>query len=234
MRLNLGCGCVQIHETDWVNVDKMSLVGVDQVVDLFRYPFPWATSSVSEIRCSHLLEHVPHEAKLSETSAWPYHTMEFVEWAEKLLDMDGFYSFMSEVWRVLEPGGLADFVVPYGMSRYAMQDPDHTRFIILATVNYLTPQAEDPGGKKTFDRDTPFVFKLAGLQCKMDDKEYETLFRLGKTGDERFDDWSQYRQMQIAEHVWGALIEMEFILQAIKSEVVADGKDWQVQHGRTL
>lgn len=229
LKINLGAGCVPSPRADgWVNLDKQHFDSTPEAeyvqVDLFRYPWPLATSSVNEIRCSHLLEHVPHEVRRSQ---W---FRDDPDWWGKLKQLDGFYAFMSEVWRVLEPNGLADFIVPYGMSRYAMQDPGHTRFIILATVSYLTPQEEDPGGKKTFNRDTPFTFKLAGLQCKMDDREYETLFRLGKTGDERFDDWSQYRQMQIAEHTWGALIEMEFILQAIKDEATADGEDRQEQH----
>src|SRR3990167_6191442 len=53
------------------NVDKYLNPGIDERVNLFRFPWiqssngqPWLDNSVDEIFCSHLIEHIPHEVKM--------------------------------------------------------------------------------------------------------------------------------------------------------------------------
>jgi hypothetical protein len=48
-------------------------------------------------------------------------------------------ALMAEVWRVLIPGGAAEFVVPYGLSESALQDPTHRSFFVPASFTYYTP-----------------------------------------------------------------------------------------------
>jgi SAM-dependent methyltransferase len=57
LRLNLGCGHIALP--DYLNVDSRALPGVDIVADVSSVPF--ATSEVSEIFSSHVLEHFPQE-----------------------------------------------------------------------------------------------------------------------------------------------------------------------------
>lgn len=58
MRLNLGCG--GDIRPGYVNVDFRQLTGVDQVVDLSVFPWPYQDSSVDEILMLDFLEHFPY------------------------------------------------------------------------------------------------------------------------------------------------------------------------------
>lgn len=56
MKLNLGCG--RDIKEGWVNVDYVAHAGVDKVVNLNILPYDFQDSSVDEIHCSHVLEHL--------------------------------------------------------------------------------------------------------------------------------------------------------------------------------
>jgi hypothetical protein len=84
--LNLGCGTIilpaprpehhalvdnDIYEGQaWYNVDKVANAGVDQVFDLFTYPWPLADNSFSGALASHLCEHIGHEIKIAPASGY--------------------------------------------------------------------------------------------------------------------------------------------------------------------
>lgn len=55
MRLNIGCG--RNIRSDCINVDITKYDGVQQVVDLTKFPWPWKDGSVEAIHASHILEH---------------------------------------------------------------------------------------------------------------------------------------------------------------------------------
>lgn len=93
--LNLGCGTDQ-HE-DAVNVDALSAVNPDRVVDLESYPWPWDDNSIDAIRMFHVLEH-----------------LESIETA------------LSECQRILKPGGSVCVKWPMGMNERADPDHKHT------------------------------------------------------------------------------------------------------------
>lgn len=59
MILNLGCG--KNIMKDCVNVDVTPYKGVNQVVDLSKFPWPWADESIDGINASHLIEHFPYQ-----------------------------------------------------------------------------------------------------------------------------------------------------------------------------
>jgi len=168
MRLNLGCGSVIMPMTEgrksqmtwwqflpdtaltadnWVNVDKTEQPGVDEVLDIFKYPWPWASNSVSEIWCSHLVEHIPHEAEVE----WPGRDTKLDISAER----DGFFAFFYEAWRVLEPDGLIHLIMPYAFSAEAVADPTHRRYMVPASFSYLAP----PDESSTFDYQFPGRFE---------------------------------------------------------------------------
>jgi hypothetical protein len=94
-RVNLGCGRNPI--AGWHNVDRASLPGVDELVDLER-PLPWADGTVAEFQGVDLIEHISDPL-----------------------------AFMAELYRVAEPGARCRFELPYGSSDDAWEDPTHVR-----------------------------------------------------------------------------------------------------------
>lgn len=115
----------------WHNVDKISNEGVDELADIFTYPFIWEDDEFGGALIEHVAEHIPHETKIS-----PIPGMHTRELALKNLQ-NGFFAFFSEVWRVLEPGAIAHIVVPMANSWESHVDPDHKRQFVPATFSYL-------------------------------------------------------------------------------------------------
>ena len=105
LKLDLGCG--QSKREGFVGVDRLPLEGVDQVVDLDVYPWPWANDSVAELHCSHFVEHVRD-----------------------------LVAFANELGRILVSGGTALIIAPYYTSMRAWQDPTHVRAISEASFLY--------------------------------------------------------------------------------------------------
>lgn len=152
------------HMPYWTNVDKVAGVGADKVFDLFEYPWPLADNSHDGALLAHIAEHIPHEIKLSEHDVDPPDERGIRHvghgWFDKEGNraapppprgqrqkylhtlQDGWYAFLSELWRVLTPGAVVHIISPHGSSDGGIVDPTHTR--------YLTPQsfihAMDTGG----------------------------------------------------------------------------------------
>jgi SAM-dependent methyltransferase len=61
LRINIGCG--RKLRKDCLNVDAIKYPGVDKVVNLGKYPWPWKTGSVDMIYASHVIEHLPSQEK---------------------------------------------------------------------------------------------------------------------------------------------------------------------------
>lgn len=202
MKLNLGCGKMLFSVSEgWVNVDRLSLPGVDKVVDLMQYPWPFETSSVEKIWASHLIEHIPHQSRLSDIAYTCGLPVDYVHW---LRDNDGFFAFFAECWRVLIPGGMVECVAPFGMSRGAMQDPTHQRFIVETTINYLTERPHEGG---TFDYSLPFTFEMVGGGFRLGfNSECGALINAG------LKDAVERRMMEL----WNQAAEIGFTLKAVK------------------
>lgn len=98
MKLDLACG--QRKELGYEGVDIAALPGVDHVVDLEMFPWPFDDNVVEAIHCSHYVEHT-------------YDLM----------------AFMDEIWRICAPGALIKIIHPYYTSIRAFQDPTHRRFL---------------------------------------------------------------------------------------------------------
>ncbi len=56
MKLNLGCGELQMH--GYVNVDWYEDSGIDLVMNLDEHPWPWADDSCDEVVAFDIYEHV--------------------------------------------------------------------------------------------------------------------------------------------------------------------------------
>jgi hypothetical protein len=98
------------------------------VVNLMRFPWPWADSSVDECFCSHFVEHIP---------------MQFVDAHGNYVPMgepgakDLLFKFFEEIHRILVPNGWLTVIVPNAFSNRGFQDPTHRRFIVGETFLYL-------------------------------------------------------------------------------------------------
>jgi len=112
VKLDLGCG--KNKAPGAIGVDVAPVEGVDVLAD-FNWGLPFADSSVDEVHCSHVLEHV-----------------------------DDFLGLMEEIWRVLRPGGRAYVRFPHASSSFhTWKDPTHRRPLLLSTFRYFDDSTED-------------------------------------------------------------------------------------------
>lgn len=118
-KLDLACG--QSPREGFEGVDIF--VGAQHVVDLQRYPWPFADESVLELNCSHYIEHIP---------------MEVVMQGDPVLGgKDALCAFFDECYRILAPDGWLHLDWPAHTSNRAFQDPTHRRFIPPETLGYM-------------------------------------------------------------------------------------------------
>jgi hypothetical protein len=102
IKLNLGCGA-RLFE-GYVNVDKYGNPDVRH--DLERFPWPWADSSVEEVRLIHVLEHLGR-------------------------DPDVFIGIMKELYRVCRSGARVHIEVPHPRHDDFIGDPTHVRPVTM-------------------------------------------------------------------------------------------------------
>lgn len=175
--LNLGCGrvilpCERPHHhglveeaiyayPHWHNVDRNAAPGVDEVADIFTYPFPFADNSFDGALLTHLVEHIPHDIRahlFPPPNARYHHTRADVERIYAM--QDGWYAFFAELYRVLTPGALVHILSPYGWSQGAITDPTHTRLITEHTFTHsMRPEPED----------NPFEYQTGGIHFEVAD-----------------------------------------------------------------
>jgi predicted SAM-dependent methyltransferase len=97
-KLNLGCG--YNHIEGYVNIDNREEVEPDMVADVLQ-GLPFDDSSVDEVRAYDFLEHIPTGKTIQ---------------------------VITEIWRVLKPGGVFESMTPSTDGRGAFQDPTHLSF----------------------------------------------------------------------------------------------------------
>jgi len=117
-KLDLACG--QRKTPGFKGIDISADSDADIVHNLLEFPWPIDTSSVSEVVCSHFVEHIPHYRP---------------DWG----DRDGWWVFFDELHRIMKKGGIVRILHPYVQSSRAFWDPTHVRFIHEATWYYLDP-----------------------------------------------------------------------------------------------
>lgn len=102
--LNLGSG--NDIRKDCINCDITDYPGVDMVVDLSVFPWPWGDETISGIRASHIIEHLPDPKP-----------------------------FILECLRVLKPGGFLRLKVPHSSNISAVGCLGHYRTFSYDTLN---------------------------------------------------------------------------------------------------
>ena len=104
-KLNLGCGANR--EPGYVNVDKFG--SPDVLHDLEVFPWPWETSSVGEVRLTHVLEHLGATA-------------------------EQYFGIIKELYRVCAPEAMIHIRVPHPRSDDFLGDPTHVRVVTPAGI----------------------------------------------------------------------------------------------------
>lgn len=225
MKLNLGCGVFpfprtpddvpnpehtlpvpdEVYEPGWVNVDKFQSPGVQEKIDLFRFPWvrssngsPFNDNSADYIWAAHIVEHIPHQVRLA--AGLPGGLAG--EYRALVEDMDGFFVFFHECWRILKPGGLMHIRFPYGASYGALNDPTHTRYLTPATFSYLKP----PTGTAPFDYQVPCHFELEG----------EYIFRIEPSWAERLQRLNNDAAQDEMRENYASVQEVRLTMRAVK------------------
>jgi SAM-dependent methyltransferase len=104
--LHLGCGTKILPGC--LNVDRAKLPGVDLVVDLNRFPWPFRSGAWDKVVAHHVVEHLADTPRV-----------------------------LREMHRVLKPGGICELRVPNIAGSDAWNDPTHVRFFTRRSFDYL-------------------------------------------------------------------------------------------------
>lgn len=214
----------------WINVDRVAGPGITEQFDLFTYPWvratngsPFSDNSIDGILCSHIVEHIPHEAKLA-VGAGAFKDL------VKVAAHDGWYAFFYEAWRILKPGGLMHIIAPYAFSIGAMADPTHCRLVLPGSFSYFSPNPNAP-----FDYDLPMrfeavenpQFRLIGdardtLQLLSEmEKQYKTMAE-GETGRDAMGEAVKHQGDRLYKRMFSYVDSIEtfqITLRAVKDVV---------------
>lgn len=193
-------------EPGWVNVDKYRNPGIDETLDLFRFPWvrssngnPFNDNSVDEIYCSHLIEHIPHQVQT--------HNMVPLGWRKQYDDLcgrlDGWFVFFYECWRVLKPDGVIHLVTPFALSNSALCDPTHTRYIVPGAFAYFKPNPDAP-----FDYNIPCQFEAVA----------DPIYRIRGDWVGRINAMTELQVVTAAHTYFDACDEIRLSLRAIKND----------------
>lgn len=139
IRLNLGCG--YDHKPGYVNIDNRAEVGPDLIFDALDI-FPFDDNSVDEIRAYDFLEHIP----IGQT-----------------------IKVITEIWRVLKPGGLFESFTPSTDGRGAFQDPTHVSFWNRNSWLYYS----DPGCRTLYGIKADF--EIESIADTLPDPDYKII-----------------------------------------------------------
>ncbi|MFN4087453.1 MAG: class I SAM-dependent methyltransferase [Alphaproteobacteria bacterium] len=100
MRLNLGCGLKKMD--GWVNVDHSPACAPDRVVDLERFPWPFADDAAQAVELRHVLEHLGATPEI-------------------------YLGVIRELYRVCAPDARIRITVPHPRHDDFLSDPTHVR-----------------------------------------------------------------------------------------------------------
>ena len=98
----------------FITVNSQDLPGVDLVLDLEKYPWPFPSNCADLLISSHLINHLNRNNR-------------------------NVIRFFDEAWRVLKPKGQFMISAPYGLSYQYIQDPTNTNPVNEAFFCYFDP-----------------------------------------------------------------------------------------------
>ena len=185
MRLNLGCGLDR--RIGYINVDNQPLCEPDTLADLEVFPWPFETSTASEILLVHVLEHL---GERRET----------------------YLQIIQEIYRVSAPGAVIVITVPHPRHDDFLMDPTHVRPII-ANQFFMFSKKKTRGWRNEGAANTPLAdilnvdFDVLGVQSVPDDFWFAKL----QTGEISSEDLALKAQNQV-----NIIKEVTIQLRAVK------------------
>ena len=105
-KLNLGCGTY--IRAGWINLDSVSLPGVDVIHNIEKLPLPFPDNACDEILCHDILEHASEYIPL-----------------------------LADLHRILKTGGTLEIRVPHFTSKTNFIDPTHRRMFSVNTFDFF-------------------------------------------------------------------------------------------------
>lgn len=157
LRLDIGCGSNKKQhnpgEVPWFGVDSIAFNGVDKVMDITVSPWPFASNSVDEFYCSHVIEHL----------TWPQRV-----------------TFFNELYRVLKPAAKGQLILPHWASMRYYGDPTHQSPMSEFAFYYLSrawriggvpvnaPAGTQPQGANAPHADILYNKKGTGYDCNFE------------------------------------------------------------------
>ena len=126
--------------------------------------WPFKDSSVTEVRCHHLIEHIPaqtcfvidgHEGDMQDRPK------------------DCLFFFFDECERVMAPGARMDLRWPAAEGRAAYQDPTHRRFLALGFVDYLTRRGRERLGVSAYNVQCDFELEQLATVKDLEGEPFE-------------------------------------------------------------
>ena len=102
-------GCAFRKPKGYWGIDKVKVPGVDQIVDLTKFPWPLPNNYFNEVRLWHILQFLPETVRT-----------------------------MEEVWRIAKPNAKVIIGVPYFNTSMAFGDPSHIRYFTEETFKFFT------------------------------------------------------------------------------------------------
>lgn len=193
-----------------VNIDRNDAPGVDYVFDLFTYPWPLADNSFDGALLSHLVEHIPHEIRMS--LAEQHLTGGTSDRYELLSNLqDGWFAFFAELYRVLTPGAIAHILAPYATSSGFLGDPTRTRPITEDTFQHSMQP----------DPDAPFAYATGGIHFKLVNVKFALMPRYQPFAPTEADDPVTAQQKsemldQLLHTHWNVVNDLYVKLECIK------------------
>lgn len=112
-------GATNLVATDFLSVDEPEGSNFSRVQSDLTKKLPFADSSVDSVSCFDVLEHIPRWERTEKGIEFP------------------FINLMSEISRILNPGGIFIAVTPAFPRSPAFQDPTHVNFISEGTIDYF-------------------------------------------------------------------------------------------------
>lgn len=140
-KVNLGSGPLNRNPEGFLRVDSNPSVSPDIIHDLNHFPWPFESSSIHEVHCSHMLEHIPRD---------------------KLI------GFFSELYRVCADKAIATFHTPHAGHDDAYSDPTHVTVITRGFYDYLSQPTRESVIIGIGHYNWPFDFEVTRHEFKLE------------------------------------------------------------------
>ncbi|HNQ89704.1 MAG TPA: methyltransferase domain-containing protein [Verrucomicrobiota bacterium] len=122
--MKINLGCGRRYLPGYLNCDVVPEVKADRHFDLDIFPYPLETGSADEILMDNVLEHLGDIPRV-----------------------------LTELHRVLKPGGVLRIIVPYAKADWAYQDPTHRHYFTERSMDYFA-------GEGRYDFYAPVRYEL--------------------------------------------------------------------------